>query len=263
MAYTGVDNVAREIKKSYTGVDNVARKIKCGYTGVDNVARKCFTGAIPANELKIGDSVYMNVKGKAKEFIVVHQGLPSSYYNSSCNGTWLLMRDIYTSRVWGEDGVNSGGYAKSTIHTYLNDTFFNLLDDNVQNIVKSISIPYNYKSGGSFVSGNLACNVFLLSHKELFNSASGNQIAGDNGSILGFFNGASNSDRIAYLNGTATSWWTRTINSASGSGNYPYNVTTNGNAVNSTPPDRGVGIRPALIIPSDTLVDSDSNIITK
>ena len=45
--------------------------------------------------LAVGSSVYLNVGGVRKEFLVVHQGKPSSLYDSSCNGTWLLMKDIY------------------------------------------------------------------------------------------------------------------------------------------------------------------------
>ena len=43
----------------------------------------------------IGSIVKLKVNGAAKEFIVVHQGKPSSLYDESCNGTWLLMKDIY------------------------------------------------------------------------------------------------------------------------------------------------------------------------
>ena len=41
--------------------------------------------------LAVGSSVYLNVGGVRKEFLVVHQGLLSSMYDASCNGTWLLM----------------------------------------------------------------------------------------------------------------------------------------------------------------------------
>ena len=48
----------------------------------------------------VGSTVKLTVNGKAREFIVVHQGKPSSVYDESCNGTWLLMKDIYENRVW-------------------------------------------------------------------------------------------------------------------------------------------------------------------
>ena len=35
----------------------------------------------------VGSIVKIGVKGSTREFIVVHQGLPSSMYDASCNGT--------------------------------------------------------------------------------------------------------------------------------------------------------------------------------
>lgn len=45
----------------------------------------------------VGSIVKIKVNGAAKDFIIVHQGKPSSVYDDSCNGTWLLMKDIYTT----------------------------------------------------------------------------------------------------------------------------------------------------------------------
>ena len=36
----------------------------------------------------IGSTIKLKVNGSAKDFIVVHQGKPSSVYDDSCNGTW-------------------------------------------------------------------------------------------------------------------------------------------------------------------------------
>lgn len=35
----------------------------------------------------IGSTIKLKVNGSAKDFIVVHQGKPSSVYDDSCNGT--------------------------------------------------------------------------------------------------------------------------------------------------------------------------------
>ena len=48
----------------------------------------------------VGSIVKIKVNGAAKDFIIVHQGKPSSVYDDSCNGTWLLMKDIYEKRQW-------------------------------------------------------------------------------------------------------------------------------------------------------------------
>ena len=36
----------------------------------------------------VGSIVKIKVNGAAKDFIIVHQGKPSSVYDDSCNGTW-------------------------------------------------------------------------------------------------------------------------------------------------------------------------------
>ena len=41
----------------------------------------------------VGSVVKLKFNGAMREFLVVHQGKPSSLYDESCNGTWLLMKD--------------------------------------------------------------------------------------------------------------------------------------------------------------------------
>lgn len=53
----------------------------------------------------VGSIVKIKVNGAAKDFIIVHQGLPSSAYDASCNGVWVVMKDIYTTMKW--DGSNN------------------------------------------------------------------------------------------------------------------------------------------------------------
>ena len=40
----------------------------------------------------VGSVLKLNLNGSPKNFIVVHQGKPSSLYDDSCDGTWLLMQ---------------------------------------------------------------------------------------------------------------------------------------------------------------------------
>ena len=67
----------------------------------------------------IGSIVTLKVGGTARNFIVVHQGKPSTLYDESCDGTWLLMEDVYGNRAWHSSKVND--YANSDIHKYLNN----------------------------------------------------------------------------------------------------------------------------------------------
>ena len=92
----------------------------------------------------VGSIVKIGVNGSMREFIVVHQGLPSSMYDASCNGTWMLMKDIYNLSVW--NSVESGNYSSSVVHDYINNTLLNLIDSNIKSQIKQIKIPY-YDNG--------------------------------------------------------------------------------------------------------------------
>lgn len=213
----------------------------------------------------VGSTVKLKVNGTAKEFIVVHQGKPSSLYDDSCNGTWLLMKDIYENRVWQSGNINK--YESSDIHTYLNNTFLNLFDSNIKDAIKQVKIPYrkNGGSGGTNQSGanGLSCKIFLLSGYEVGWTSGDNQYFPQDGAKLSYFESgtgtSANNKRIANLNGSAAYWWLRSpytydasrvwlVSSSGGCSNY--------HASNS------YGIRPALILPSTLLVSDDGTVST-
>lgn len=211
----------------------------------------------------IGSTIKLKVNGSARNFIVVHQGKPSSVYDDSCNGTWLLMQDIYENRAWHSSNTND--YANSTIHSYLNSTFLNLFESNIKNAIKQVKLPYRKGSGTSTTvtsgSNGLSAKIFLLSATETsFNFST---MPSGEGAELAYFKGcadnSSDSKRVAYLNGSAAYWWLRSpdchysgyalyVNSYGdwGSGGCSYSN----------------GIRPALILPSALLVSDDGTVST-
>ena len=208
----------------------------------------------------IGSTIKLKVNGSARNFIVVHQGKPSSVYDDSCNGTWLLMQDIYENRAWHSSNTND--YANSTIHSYLNSTFLNLFESNIKNAIKQVKLPYRKGSGTSTTvtsgSNGLSAKIFLLSATET--SFDFSYMPSGEGAELAYFKGcadnSSDSKRVAYLNGSATLWWLRS----------PYFL--NALYVNSDG-DWGLnhcsssyGIRPALILPSTLLVSDDGTVST-
>lgn len=212
----------------------------------------------------VGSTVKLNVNGIAKEFIVIHQGRPSSIYDSSCDGTWLLMKDIYESRQWDSTKVND--YANSTIHGYLNSTFLALFDSNIQNAIKQVKLPYRAGSGfGKTVTSGasgLPAKIFLPSATEVGFDFS--NIPTNEGEELSYFSGCADngndSKRIAYLNGSAKRWWLRSPTCASTNGSeFAMSVYTNG-AWNYSRCDNSEGIRPALLLPSSLLVSDDGSI---
>lgn len=213
----------------------------------------------------VGSTVKLKVNGTAKEFIVVHQGKPSSLYDDSCNGTWLLMKDIYENRVWQSGNINK--YESSDIHTYLNNTFLNLFESNIRDAIKQVKIPYrkNGGSGGTDQSGanGLSAKIFLLSGYEVGWTTSDYSYFPVDGAKLSYFESgtgtSANNKRIANLNGSAAYWWLRSPHTYLT--NYVWRVGSNGNG-NYDNASNSYGIRPALILPSTLLVSDDGTVST-
>ena len=96
--------------------------------------------------MAVGSVVKLKVDGTLWEFLIVQQGRPSTLYDTSCDGTWLLMKDVYEGRQWQSSNVNK--LESSGIHSYLNSTFLGLLDKNIQDQIKQVKIPYRQNGGG-------------------------------------------------------------------------------------------------------------------
>ena len=211
----------------------------------------------------IGSTIKLKVNGSARNFIVVHQGKPSSVYDDSCNGTWLLMQDIYENRAWHSSNTND--YANSTIHSYLNSTFLNLFESNIKNAIKQVKLPYRKGSGTSTTvtsgSNGLSAKIFLLSATETsFNFST---MPSGEGAELAYFKGcadnSSDSKRVAYLNGSAAYWWLRSPGCCYS--NNALCVSSDGDWNNSDCSNSD-GLRPALILPSALLVSDDGTVST-
>lgn len=214
--------------------------------------------------MSVGSTVKLKLGGTARDFLVVHQGLPSSMYDSSCNGTWLLLKDIYTTRTW--DSSNND-YKNSDIHSYLNGTFLNLFDNDIKNAIKQVKIPYQNGtgSGGSVASGanGLSCKIFLLSGYEVGFSTSDSSYFPRDGAKLSYFSSgtgsAANNKRIANYNGSATVWWLRSPYTSNTS--LVWSVYSNGNC-NRWNYGSTCGVRPALVLDSSLSVSDDGSVQT-
>lgn len=216
---------------------------------------------LPLSDLAVGSLIKTNFAGAERNFLTVHQGLPSSMYDASCDGTWVLINDIYEAVQWHSSRSNI--YKSSTIHSRLNGTILGLFDSNVQDLIKQVKIPYvnGTGSGGSVASGanGLDAKIFLLSMYECGWTQSDNRYFPIDGSCLSYFNGLSSVDskRIGYLNGTATHWWTRSP--VTNSTEYVWRVIINGGFNGLLYSTDAYGNRFSFILPSDAMVNPTPN----
>ena len=169
------------------------------------------------------------------------------------------MQDIYENRAWHSSNTND--YANSAIHSYLNSTFFDLIDADIRKDIKQVKIPYRKDSGTSTTitsgSNGLSAKIFLLSATEIRFSFTTYMPSGE-GTELAYFKGCadsgSDSKRVARLNGSTTLWWLRSPRCDTSS--YALCVNSDGSWNNNSCAS-SLGIRPALILPSTLLVSDD------
>lgn len=235
-------------------------------TVVGGCRAKAPSTGILASSLAVGTTVKLMEGGTAVEYLVVNQGIPenSSLYDTSCDGTWLLRKDIHSDRQWHTSDVSK--YEPSAINAWLNGDFFNSFGATEQAVVKQVKIPYRADggSGGSDQSGanGLSCKVFLLSGYEVGWTTSDSSYFLVDGAKLSYFESgtgtSADSKRIAKLNGSAAGWWLRApytgdtgiVCFVGGNGGYYFS-----NASISR------GIRPALVLPSNALFDETTMLL--
>lgn len=229
------------------------------------------------SDCAIGDIVKLNVKGAAADFIVVHKGRPSTKYSTSCDGVWLLMKDVYVDEnhdLFQDSGTREGKFQfmeKGGVFDYENSLFAesngicdDIMDDldlDIQQSLIRARIPY-WKGDG--VDGSLKYSsatgkysyVFLLSYNEI-NGGTHSGNPGD-GAVLSYFAAGDNASRIAYYNGQPIEWITRSPEV--GEQQWVYTVQKDGSVENngytgtSSSYVPASGIRPAMILPYDLYV---------
>ena len=213
----------------------------------------------------VGSIVKLKENGAAVNYIVVHQGRPSSSYDTSCDGTWLLRQDIAENRVW--DSGNSNVLESSDIQSYLNGTWINRYDTDIRNAIKQVKIPYRQNGGSSGTDRNgangLSCKIFLLSGREVGFTNNESSYFPNDGSKLDYFISGNTSSaqqrRVANLNGSATNWWLRSPYTSS---TYYVWVVGSSGFYNGWYASDSYGVRPALVLPSTLLVSDDGSITT-
>ena len=208
----------------------------------------------PLGDYAVGGIVKLNENGSPLDYLVVHQGLPSSMYDASCDGTWLLRKDIAENRSW--DSGNSNVLETSDIQAYLNGDWMNRYDPDVVQAIKQVKIPYRQNGGSDGTDRNgangLSCKIFLLSGKEVGWDSSNNQYFPNDGAKLSYFldgtGSSANQKRVATLNGSAAGWWLRSPHTSFTDDVW---VVTSSGGCTLWYANYSYGVRPALVLPSD------------
>lgn len=259
---------AREFNKIYIGdEDGIARRVRKGYVGDENGIARLFyiNDNRLAKEYSIGESIFLPIDRLSREFIVVHQGNPdTSIYDGSCNGTWLMQKDIYDSGL-----PLSSDYATSELHAHLNRDFLSTSYPDVLDAVRHVKIPYvTTDKVVATLDKGLPTRVFPISISELGLTewvVNSKNTAPADGAKLDYFDsttGGPNEKLQATLpTGQEFPWDTRSylVNIASGGLRPCFSVNTDGSIRGDRTHDIGTHIRPTLILNQATEIDPETN----
>ena len=194
----------------------------------------------------IGSIIKIKINGTVTDFILTNLGAPNSSYKNA-NGAWLTQKNIYNDQVFNSS--NNQAYAKSSIKTWLENTYLNYIEPELQAYILTPTLPI--AAGVSINATTTTSKVFLLSITE-----TGATTKSNDGSKLSYF--SDNNSRIAYYNGSASYWWTRS----------PYSLNSNGvyhvgsvGGWGSDHASSSSGVRPTFIVDSSLQVDDNGYII--
>lgn len=209
----------------------------------------------------VGSTIKLpKVGGGYFEFLIMHQGNPNAgMYDSSCNGTWVRMKEAHENRQWD---ANYNDYANSDVDAWLNGTFLNMLDADIREQgVKQVKIPYRPGDGTSSNvntgANGLSCKAFLLSIREMGLSPG---YSPNDGVTLAYYSGGGT--KVINLNGSPARAWSRSPYARSyGDGNYLWSVESDESA-DFWPCNESYAVAPALILDSELSVSDDGTVST-
>ena len=227
-------------------------------TVVGGCRAKAPSTGILASSLAVGTTVKLMEGGTAVEYLVVNQGIPSnsSLYDVSCDGTWLLRKDAYSSAMRFNTS-NKNVYASSAINTWLNGTFFNMLGSAEQAVIKQVKIPYVADDAVKSGANGLSVKAFLLG---LYETGAAGDLA-DGAKLKYFISGTGSTAknrRISKVNGAAVNWYLRTPDTDSGTNEWFVETTGTLNYGNATGERYA---RPALVLPGNALFDETTMLL--
>lgn len=205
-----------------------------------------------AGNLDVGAEVILNENGAPANYLIVNQGIPenSPLYDASCDGTWLLRKDIREIAQWcGQSGerVLVGSNIMATMSGYVDD-----YDPKVQEAIKTVKIPYCIGNGYPTVNSGangLECKIFPLGGYEAGGAnVSANSFLPVDGACLSYFENLEYNDQrtIAYFNGQAETWAFRSPHNAM---DYTVCIAYKDGYISADECTFSYGFRPSIILP--------------
>lgn len=200
---------------------------------------------LPLSSLAEGALVRLNESGSGVNFYLAKHN-----YESGLNGSGrslLVRKDIHSTGKWVQ---SQNTYESSVIDTWFNGTYKALLDSSVQGMLGSTAFYYT-KSGNPKKVTTLSRSIFTLSVAE---TGQTDKYANVEGSALPI----ASTLRIAYLNGVATQWWTRSIDKTAGDYEYVERIGADG-VPGSMSKSHTLGYRPCFTLPATAMVSAKPN----
>ena len=239
---TLIGGTAYEITGGKTLIGGTGYSIKGGKTLVGGTGYDIpFVKRVSLGSLAAGSVVYIKESGSLVPFYVACHN-----YESSKNGTGrtlMVRKDVHSIRSWHSSNLNYQ-YKVTAINTWLNGTYKSSFDSAVQSAMGSTTIRVT-----NGIMEDYSCSIFLLSAYEIlgYTPASANK----EGSPLP----TGDAIRIAYFNGSAHPYWTRspkTDNSMD-----VYNIDERG-YTQYYYANRTSGVRPCFTLPETTLFNAET-----
>ena len=192
-----------------------------------------------AKQIAAGNDGYLSVKDEIH--FELKNGAPATVQVADLNvyipnSVVFAFKDIPERYVMNDEATNRGGWGACKMRKYMNGDFFELLPDDLQEVIKSRTIK-------QMLDGRLVTcedKLWAMSHKEIF----GVDWQTDVDDVhLELFKDRRN--RIKFCDGEPAFWWERSPRYTNGSGFC--NVDTNGNAYHYGA-YYSYGVAPAFII---------------
>lgn len=254
---TLIDGTGYEIKSGRVLIAGTGYGVKKGRTLIGGTGYDIKFGQ-PISNLPVGSIINLEYDGTPTPYIVANLGKPGSQYDDSCNGAWMVRKYLHFKRAWNaevNDQSNVWDYAKCSVSSYLNNTYYAKFAEKVKENVSLATIPFYPGSTGA---SNLNAYCFLLGVAET--GAEKTVYFGGTSSLytLSYFSKTEN--RIAYdANNIAQPWSTRDRKGGVGPDAYYCSINTSGKATWNLYYSNSVYIRPTLILNFNTLVSYEPN----